>query len=245
MTPAARRGGRAPCCSRRARATSGSDQAVFTIKAAAAKGYTKMGVVYCVEDPTCSNGIQSLIQPGGGSQAGVTTVYSSSISITQPDFTAQCLDAKQAGATFIYFAGDGDSLMRMANDCAAQGYKPLYVGDSIAITANLAIECQPKRPAGRADELPVGGQLHAGAGGLPAGGQAVRPEPRRLGNHGGGMGGGMFAVAADKDLTATPTSAEFFQGLWSIKNNNLGWPRPPADVHSGRARRRRRTASSS
>ena len=116
----------------------GSDQAVFTIKAAAAKGYTKMGVVYCVEDPTCSDGIQSLIQPGGGSQAGVTTVYSSSISITQPDFTAQCLDAKQAGATFIYFAGDGDSLMRMANDCAAQGYKPLYVGDSIAITANLA-----------------------------------------------------------------------------------------------------------
>ena len=152
----------------------GSNQAVFTIKAASAKGYTKMGVLYCVEDPTCSNGIQSLIQQGGGQQAGVTTVYSSSFSITQPDFTAQCLDAKQAGATLIYFAGDGDSLLRMANNCAAQGYKPLYVGDSIAITANLASNptstgCWP------ANGLSVGGQLYAGAGDLPAGGQTIRP----------------------------------------------------------------------
>ena len=77
-----------------------------TIKAAAAAaGYTKMGVMYCVEDPTCSDGIQTLIAPGGGQAAGVTNVYSSSFSITQPDFTANCLDAKQAGATFIYFAG--------------------------------------------------------------------------------------------------------------------------------------------
>ena len=33
---------------------------------------------------------------------------------------------------------------------------------------------------------------------------------------------GMLAVAAAKDLTATPTSAEFFQGLWSIKDDLLG-----------------------
>ena len=33
----------------------GDYQAVFTIKAAAARGYSKMGIMYCVEDPTCSN----------------------------------------------------------------------------------------------------------------------------------------------------------------------------------------------
>ena len=37
----------------------------------------------------------------------------------------------------------------------------------------------------------------------------------------------MLAVAADKDLTSTPTSSEFFQGLWSIKDDNLGGLAPP------------------
>jgi branched-chain amino acid transport system substrate-binding protein len=213
----------------------GSDQAVFTIKAAAAKGYTKMGVLYCVEDPTCSNGIQSLIQPGGGQQAGVTTVYSSSFSITQPDFTAQCLDAKQAGATFIYFAGDGDSLMRMANDCAAQGYKPLYVGDSLAITAGLASN-------------PNLNGLLAGQTNFPwmdsftpaqvTYQQAVKQyDPQLAGSAttAGEWAAGMLAVAAAKDLTATPTSAQFFQGLWSIKDNNLGGLAPPLTFNQNAA----------
>jgi branched-chain amino acid transport system substrate-binding protein len=211
----------------------GSDQAVFTIKAAAAKGYTKMGVVYCVEDPTCSDGIQSLIQPGGGSQAGVTTVYSSSISITQPDFTAQCLDAKQAGATFIYFAGDGDSLMRMANDCAAQGYKPLYVGDSIAITANLETNANLNGLLAGQTNFPwVDSYTPAQA----AYQQAVKQyDPQLAGSAttAAEWSAGMLAVAADKDLTATPTSAEFFQGLWSIKDNNLGGLAPPLTFNQG------------
>jgi branched-chain amino acid transport system substrate-binding protein len=205
----------------------GSNQAVFTIKAAAAKGFTKMGVVYCVEDPTCSNGIQSLIQPGGGSQAGVTTVYSSSISITQPDFTSQCLDAKQAGATFIYFAGDGDSLLRMSNNCAAQGYKPLYVGDSIAITANLASSPNLNGLlAGQTDFPWVDSYTPA----QQTYQQAVKqyaPQLAGSATTAAEWTAGMLAVAASKDLTASPTSAQFLQGLWSIKGNNLGGLAPP------------------
>ncbi len=205
----------------------GSDQAVFTIKAAATRGYSKMGVMYCVEDPTCSNGIQSLIAPGGGAQAGVTNVYSSSFSITQPDFTANCLDAKQAGATFIYFAGDGDSLNRMANNCAQQGYKPLFVGDSIAIAANLA--SNPNLTgllAGQTDFPWVDGYTPAQA--LYQ--QAVKQYDPGLANSATTAAewtAGMLAVAASTDLTATPTTAEFFQGLWSIKNNDLGGLAPP------------------
>jgi branched-chain amino acid transport system substrate-binding protein len=205
----------------------GSNQAVFTIKAAAAKGYTKMGVLYCVEDPTCSNGIQSLIQPGGGQQAGVTTVYSSSFSITQPDFTAQCLDAKQAGATFIYFAGDGDSLMRMANNCAAQGYKPLYVGDSLAITANLASNPNLNGLLAGQTNFPW---MDAFTPAQATYQQAVKqyaPQLAGSATTAGEWAAGMLAVAAAKDLTSTPTSAQFFQGLWSIKDNNLGGLAPP------------------
>jgi branched-chain amino acid transport system substrate-binding protein len=213
----------------------GSDQAVFTIKAAAAKGYTKMGVLYCVEDPTCSNGIQSLIQPGGGQQAGVTTVYSSSFSITQPDFTAQCLDAKQAGATFIYFAGDGDSLMRMSNNCAAQGYKPLYVGDSLAITANLASNPNLNGLLAGQTNFPW---MDAFTPAQATYQQAVKqyaPQLAGSATTAGEWAAGMLAVAAAKDLTSTPTSAQFFQGLWSIKANNLGGLAPPLTFNQNAA----------
>ncbi len=205
----------------------GDSQAVFTIKAAAAKGFTKMGVMYCVEDPTCSNGIQTLIAPGGGAAAGVTNVYSSSFSITQPDFTANCIDAHKAGATFIYFAGDGDSLVRMANDCAQQGYKPIYVGDSIAITANLASDSNLNGLlAGQTDFPWIDSYTPAQA----AYQQAVKQYDPSLANSATTAAewtAGMLAVAASVDLTATPTTAEFFQGLWSIKNNNLGGLAPP------------------
>jgi branched-chain amino acid transport system substrate-binding protein len=203
----------------------GTDEADFTIKAAAAKGYTKMALLYCVEDPTCSNNVQQIIS---STQAyGVQTVYSSSFSITQPDFTAQCIDAKQAGATFVYFAGDGDSLIRMSNNCAAQNYTPAYVGDSIAITANLASDPHLNGLIAGQTNFPwIDGYTPAQATYQ----QAVKQyDPRLAGSAttAAEWAAGMLAVAASKDLTASPTSAQFLQGLWSIKNNNLGGLAPP------------------
>jgi branched-chain amino acid transport system substrate-binding protein len=204
-----------------------AQEANFTIKAAAARGYKKMAVLYCVEDPTCTNGTAPLIQPGGGQPDGVDTVYASSYSITQPDFTAECLNAKQAGATFIYFAGDGDSLVRMANNCTAQGYNPLFVGDSIAI--NAAVQADPH----------LNGLL-AGQSNFPwndAYTPAQATYQQAVKSYDPGLAGsatsaaewaaGMLAVAAASDLSASPTSAQFLQGLWALKGNNLGGLAPP------------------
>ena len=134
----------------------------------------------------------------------MTNVYTSSFSITQPDFTANCLDAKQAGATFIYFAGDGDSLERMANDCAAQGYNPLFVGDSIAITANLTSNPNLNGLfAGQTDFPWVDSYTPAQATYQ----QAVKQyDPGLAGSAttAAEWTAGMLAVAAASDLTATP-----------------------------------------
>ena len=40
-------------------------------------------------------------------------------------------------------------------------------------------------------------------------------------------------MAADKYLTTNPTSAEFLQGLWSIKSNDLGGLAPPLTFTQG------------
>jgi branched-chain amino acid transport system substrate-binding protein len=206
----------------------GDYQPVFTIKAAAAAhGDTKMGVMYCVEDPTCSDGIQSLIQQGGGQAAGVTTVYSSSFSITQPDFTSNCLAAQQAGANLIYFAGDGNSLERMANDCAAQGYKPVYVGDSIAITAGLASDANLNGLVAGQTDFPWVDSYTPAQATYQLAVKEYDPGLAGSATTAAEWTAGMLAVAASSDLTATPTSAEFFKGLWTIKNNDLGGLAPP------------------
>ena len=157
-----------------------ANESSFTVKAAAAAGYTKMGLLYCVEDTTCQDGEQALINQGQAKADGIDPVYTSSFSITQPDFTAQCLDAQQAGATFIYFAGDGDSLVRMANDSAAQNYHPLYEGDSIAVNAAVQNDSNLNGLHRRAEQLPLGRCVHAGPAAIPAGSQDVRRQPAGL-----------------------------------------------------------------
>ncbi len=204
-----------------------------TFKAAVARGYTKMGLLYCIEDSTCTNAYTQGIQKGGAKADGVDPVYVATYSITQPDLTAECLDAKQAGATFIYFAGDGDSLVRMASDCAAQGYNPLYEADSIAVSEAIAsdshlnglLSVQTNFPW--PDAFTPAQQLYQ---------QAVKDyDPSLVGSASTSAewASGELAVAADKFLTANPTSAEFLQGLWSIKNNNLGGLSPPLTFTQG------------
>jgi branched-chain amino acid transport system substrate-binding protein len=210
---------------------SGSDvgayQANFTVKQAAAKGDTKMGVLYCVEDPTCTQGYTALVQQQSAAQYGIQAVYSSSFSITQPDFTAQCLDAKQAGANFIYFAGDGDSLMRMANDCTAQGYNPLYLGDSIAITANLATNSHLNGLIAGQTNFPWVDNFTPAQQVYQQAMKQYAPNLQGSASTAAEWAAGELAVAASKDLTANPTSAQFLQGLWSIKGDNLGGLSPP------------------
>jgi len=208
-------------------------EANFTIDQAVAKGDTKMGMLYCIEDTVCTDAYKGLVQQGGAKADNVDVVYSSSYSITQPDFTAQCINAKQAGANFIYFAGDGDSLVRMANNCAAQGYDPLYLADSIAVTS--AVEADPHLNGLIAGQTnfpwmdsftPAQDQYQ----------QAVKtyaPSLKGSATTSAEWSAGMLAVAASKALGATPTSAQFLQGLWSIKGNNLGGLSPPLTFNQG------------
>ena len=201
-------------------------EADFTIGAAVARGYTKMAVLYCVEDPGCATTVSSFVQQGSSTE-GATTVYSSSISLTQPDFTAQCIDAKNAGATFVYFAGDSDSLIRMANDCVAQGYNPIYSVDSLAVTASLVSDSNLNGLLAGQSDFPWIDSFTPAQATYQQAMKTYAPNDAGSASTSAEWTAGMLAVAADKYLTADPTSAEFLQGLWSLKNDNLGGLAPP------------------
>jgi branched-chain amino acid transport system substrate-binding protein len=154
-------------------------------------------------------------------------VYSASYSLTQPDFTAQCLAAQQAGATAIYFAGDGDSLVRMARDCSAQGYKPEYLADSIGVTASVQADSLLNGLLSTQSNFPWTDTFTPAEITYQAAMKKYDPGLVGSATTAAEWTAGMLAVAADQFLGSTPTSAQFLQGLWSIKNNNLGGLAPP------------------
>ncbi|MGQ0465848.1 MAG: ABC transporter substrate-binding protein [Sporichthyaceae bacterium] len=121
-----------------------TDQIVGLVKHGVDRGKTKLGVLYCVEAAACTESIKE-IRDGAAKKAGATLVYDSPISVTQPDFTAQCLNARDAGVDQLALGMDGAAMGRVARSCQAVGYKPL-----ISTVSGLLSPTQAKDPTLRA-----------------------------------------------------------------------------------------------
>jgi len=95
-------------------------------KAAADAGRKKVAIFYCVEGTSCTSA--GAVAAGDGEYsakaAGQQVVYKASISVTQPDFTAQCQSAKNAGADNLFIATESTSLTRFMQSCDSLGYYP-------------------------------------------------------------------------------------------------------------------------
>jgi branched-chain amino acid transport system substrate-binding protein len=106
---------------------------------AAKVGKTQVAILYCIESSICSNiGTYLAAHP----VAGAKVVYSAPISLTQPSFTAQCLDAKNAGANFMLVSADGASIERVAQNCEAQGITIELAEAAVAVNTSQASDTQ-------------------------------------------------------------------------------------------------------
>lgn len=107
-----------------------------TAGAVAAKklGVKKEAELYCVEVAICA---QSAAETKVAlAKVGLKLVYSTGISFAAPNYTAQCLAAKQSGATAMT-VGDASAIVaKVAETCAAQGYRPreLSADGTVAIS---------------------------------------------------------------------------------------------------------------
>jgi branched-chain amino acid transport system substrate-binding protein len=114
----------------------GIDQALYGAqKQLAQKGLTKQAILYCVETDICPNAFAGSTTGGFATKAGTEIVYSAQVSLTQPDYTAQCQNAKNAGAQFLSLYVDGSSMTRIARSCASIGYVVPIATSAIAIGA--------------------------------------------------------------------------------------------------------------
>ena len=89
------------------------------------QGKKKLAVITCQEVAFCT--LAKTVFAEEGAKQGYEVVYNASGSLTQPNFTAQCLAARNAGAQVIVGAFDAASFHRMASDCAKLTFKPTFV----------------------------------------------------------------------------------------------------------------------
>lgn len=98
---------------------------------AAKQGKTSFGVMYCAEVPACASQV-TLLKTIRGADArdlgGLKIAYSGSVAYAAPNYTAQCLAAKQAGVNSLYVSDSAAVAVRVQQNCASQGYNPLPVG---------------------------------------------------------------------------------------------------------------------
>jgi ABC-type branched-subunit amino acid transport system substrate-binding protein len=98
-------------------------------------GFTKVATITCVEVQVCRDSYAKA--KAGFGKYGITVVYQSQNSLGQPDFTAECLNARSAGAEFLSVAMDANSVKNVARSCARQGYHPMLAISSGQTTVDL------------------------------------------------------------------------------------------------------------
>ncbi|MCK9896026.1 ABC transporter substrate-binding protein [Frankia sp. AgB32] len=106
-----------------------TEQALFPsiVGSAKAAGATNLGLIYCAEAVQCQEGIAPLKQTGQA--LGLPVVYAGEVSATAPNYTAQCVAARQSNVSALFIADVTAVAEKVAANCAQQGYHPIYVVD--------------------------------------------------------------------------------------------------------------------
>ena len=99
------------------------------LMAAAKKvGATKVALLYCTEYPQCAQAVP--FYESVAKKFGVDLVYNAAVSGSAPNYLAQCLAAKAAGATGLFVASTSVTALRVVGSCAKQGYTPHLLAGS-------------------------------------------------------------------------------------------------------------------
>jgi branched-chain amino acid transport system substrate-binding protein len=108
---------------------------VSVMTAAKKVGASKVAVVYCAESPIC----QQLVDPTqkAATQVGVTVSYITGVPAAAPNYTAQCLAAKQSGATAFFVAHAVSVVQAVADSCTKQGYTPTFIAQDGAVAQSF------------------------------------------------------------------------------------------------------------
>jgi branched-chain amino acid transport system substrate-binding protein len=195
-------------------------------------GKKKIALFHCVEAEQCKTYHDTAVEKAPS--LGAKIVYEAQVSLAQPDFTAECIQAQRAGADGVMAGIDGPSIVRFARSCSQQGYKPQLMTASLAVIESIAKDPNLEglmAPEGNfphmATDLPNERTFRA-AMAKYAPGLEITPAVATV-----WTGGVLLQEASKKLPEGKVASADFFPGLYAIKANTLGGLVGPLTFNAG------------
>ncbi|HET9773277.1 MAG TPA: ABC transporter substrate-binding protein [Acidimicrobiia bacterium] len=90
----------------------------------------KVAVLYCRETKACPNGLRRMKE--NQDKLGVQVVYEAEVSIAQPDYTAEVLQARNSGAEVLANIADAASGVRIIRSALRQDWRPVFLATQAA-----------------------------------------------------------------------------------------------------------------
>lgn len=184
------------------------------------RGFTKLATMSCIEARICAD--LDTVAPTLAQKYGMSLVYRGRGAITQPDYTSNCQAAKQAGAEFFLMGWDANSTARTARSCDTVGFHPIFA--SLAAGANLSMADNPLLDGFIVGMTVMPWMVTSNPGiveyrnALAKYAPGMKPDVATII---GWVAAKLFELAA-QNISEPPTSQSVLDGLWSIKDNDLG-----------------------
>jgi branched-chain amino acid transport system substrate-binding protein len=191
----------------------------------------KLSVLYCRETPACKQIRDGIVKLQG--QAGIQVVHEAQVTVTQPDYTAEVLAARNAGAEAVAVATDNASVIRVARSAHRQNYNPTLVGQ-VATAEDRYIAVGGADVEGSA----IGASVFPWQS--PKFADYVAALDRYVpGAIRGNLGqvvwvGGKLMEKIAKGFPPNPTKDDFLAGLYALKGETLGGLLPPLTFIEGK-----------
>ena len=194
----------------------------------------RFGAIICSEAAACTSTKTEWFDHGIAKKAGLDPVFEADVSIGQPDFTAECLDARRANVQIMSVIADVGTVSRVVNSCDRQGFHPQYLQASGTMDAHLATLPGMGNALVSLNDFPWTVTGNAGIDEFRAAYRTYAPDQPLTPNASQGWASAKLFQKAAAHVGATPTSAQILAGLWSLREDTLGGLAPPLTFTRGR-----------
>jgi branched-chain amino acid transport system substrate-binding protein len=194
----------------------------------AGKG-SKFGLITCQEAQICRDAVRWW--PEYAKRLGLQVAYQTQVSLTQPNFTAECLAARNAGVEILFLGLDTNSERRVAANCSQQGYHPTF--GLVQTNAGMAAEggfdgsVFPSNVfPWMVTDTPAAAEFHQVMA------RYAPNQPLSYDVATGWVAAKLFERATAK-LGENPTGEDVLRGLWSLRDDTLGGLTAPLTFPEG------------
>ncbi|HZQ79908.1 MAG TPA: ABC transporter substrate-binding protein [Acidimicrobiia bacterium] len=198
----------------------------------------KLAIVTCTEGSPCTIAEQGFVD--AAAKVGLQVVYKGKASLTQPDFTAQCLAAKNAGAQLLLGTYTAEGQRRLAKNCQSVGLDAIQAVTGIQASLDFAGDPAMEGVVIAEAASPwFDGRVPAVAEFQDSLKRYAPDVPASAGSMRGWVAAKHFEAAVRTLPPGPITSAGVLTGLYSLRNERLGGLTYPLNSTRGQTAERK------